>query len=94
MDEDGGVDAPAEEESTTTGRAVTVIFSDDTGNLEVWVDDGESVGHVKEKVSDLEATLILDPTSAPRFNGLTAPPYPCRTTAYRRYFATAVVAQP
>jgi len=33
------------------GRAVTVIFSDDTGNLEVWVEDGESVGHVKEKVS-------------------------------------------
>lgn len=35
------------------GRAVTVIFSNEEagGNLEVWVEDGESVGHVKENVS-------------------------------------------
>jgi hypothetical protein len=46
------------------GRAVTVIFSDDTGNLEVWVDDGESVGHVKEQVSCLLFIMISDDRSA------------------------------
>lgn len=35
------------------GRPVTVIFSNESeagGNLEVWVEDGESVGKVKDKV--------------------------------------------
>lgn len=38
------------------GRPVTVIFSNESeagGNLEVWVEDGESVGKVKDKVGTL-----------------------------------------
>jgi len=38
------------------GRCVTIIFSGEEegtseGNLEIWVDDGESVGSVKDQVS-------------------------------------------
>ncbi|KAL1413144.1 hypothetical protein Q8F55_000893 [Vanrija albida] len=41
------------------GRAVTVIFSNEEagGNLEVWVEDGESVGHVKENIRALRPSL-------------------------------------
>ncbi|TXT16003.1 hypothetical protein VHUM_00506 [Vanrija humicola] len=41
------------------GRAVTVIFSNEEagGNLEVWVEDGESVGHVKENIRHLRPSL-------------------------------------
>lgn len=39
--------------SVDLGRPVTVIFSNEEdagGNLEVWVEEGESVGKVKDKV--------------------------------------------
>jgi hypothetical protein len=38
------------------GRHVTIIFSNEAevagGNLEIWVDEGETVGSVKDQVSD------------------------------------------
>lgn len=58
------------------GRNVTVMFanagSGETGNLELWVEDGENVGSVKDQVSsaniDMNAELQLicqDPPSSP-----------------------------
>lgn len=42
-------DEPEEEEK---GRCVTIRFTGDVGgDLDVWVEEGESVGSVKEKVS-------------------------------------------
>jgi hypothetical protein len=42
------------------GRHVTIIFSNEAevagGNLEVWVDEGETVGSVKDQVSDRAST--------------------------------------
>jgi hypothetical protein len=44
-----------EEEEEERGRCVTVRFTGDSeaggGDLDVWVEEGESVGSVKEKVS-------------------------------------------
>lgn len=44
-----------EEEEEEKGRCVTVRFTGDSeaggGDLDVWVEEGESVGSVKEKVS-------------------------------------------
>lgn len=49
-------DSSSGKRRTTVGRHVTVIFSGDDGggsegNLDLWVEDGESVGAVKEQVS-------------------------------------------
>lgn len=38
-------------ESEGLGRPVTVIFSNDDTHLQVWVEEGENVRHVKDKVS-------------------------------------------
>ncbi len=51
-----------------TGRNVTIIFSNESesggGNLELWVEEGESVGSVKEQVSSISP---LQPHFSPPF---------------------------
>jgi hypothetical protein len=89
------------------GRAVTVIFSDDAGNLEVWVDEGESVGHVKEKVSvpkrraigapeAWSVMLILPaaPTPAPGCRRAAAAVNPRRPSTHRRHPPAPLAAEP
>lgn len=45
----------------SAGRHVTVVFSNESesggGNLELWVEDGESVGSVKDQIRHLRPTL-------------------------------------
>jgi hypothetical protein len=38
------------DEPVQRGRGVTVIFSNEEGGLEIWVEEGESVGSVKDQV--------------------------------------------
>ena len=48
------VESASPVESERTGRNVTIIFSNESdsggGNLELWVEEGQSVGSVKEQV--------------------------------------------
>jgi len=57
-DEDGPVSPvrPSSKTARRTGRAVTIIFSGEEdgtseGNLDIWVEDGESIGSVKDQAS-------------------------------------------
>ena len=60
------VESTSPVENERTGRNVTIIFSNESdsggGNLELWVEEGQSVGSVKEQVRVVlsESRLLAD----------------------------------
>lgn len=54
----------ASPEDDGVGRPVTIIFSNDDSHLQVWVEEGENVRHVKDKVSQTR-TELADHRSGP-----------------------------
>lgn len=84
--------APPEDDAV--GRPVTIIFSNDDSHLQVWVEEGENVRHVKDKVSSsaFATKLTADSYTPTERCRLTAEDYLCGTLADRRYSAASVVA--
>ncbi|ORY30538.1 hypothetical protein BCR39DRAFT_528610 [Naematelia encephala] len=60
----GGGKGEKQKQKQRKGRHVTVIFANEGpstgegGNLEIWVEDGESVGHVKDQIRALRPSLL------------------------------------
>ena len=63
-DDDGRDGLPEPATSNARGRGAIVIFTNEAeisgGNLDVWIDEGESVGRLKDKVSCASRCLAND----------------------------------